>query len=231
MNVANLKRKHRFIFCTEISGRLIYWRPLTLREHDIYIKILNLGLSPEGKVHDLIFRDIVLDPGVIDAMYQTPAGLVPSIACTALAISGNELGSTAEMDQMNIDIAEMREAISANPIEQFFILICKAFPTYTPSDLEHLEYQELLRLVIMAEQMVGLEEPVKLKYGEQKKGLTDQIFEDKKRAEQVDRGTPNRMDPTYDMDKILRAKESQKDLSMRQARQIEMAERIRRRAG
>jgi hypothetical protein len=225
MDVAELKRKHRFIFCTEIAERLIYWRPLTLREHDIYIKIIELKLSPVGKVQDLIFREICLDPSIIDQMNQTPAGLVPSIVNAALTISGNLLRSQEEMDKMNNDLEEMRQAINSNPFEQFFLFICKAFPTYTPSDLETLEYQEILRLLVMAEQIIGLEHPIKLEPQKQE-SITDKLFKDANRAESIDRGAPS----AVDIRDILA--EKQKDsLSIREAKKIEMERRLRQRAG
>jgi len=223
MDVAALKRKHRFIFCTEFAGRLIYWRPLTIREHDIYMKIIELELSYQGKLEDSIFREIVLDPSVIDSMNQTPAGLVPSIVNTALAISGNLLRGEQDMVKMNSDLAEMRAAVGSNPYEQFFLLICKAFPTYTPSDLEHLEYQEMLRLLVMAEQMIGLEEPISLKPVAKQKSFTDQLFADKKEAEQVEHGRPS----AVSIRDVL-ADRQKPDLSLQQARQIEMENKLRR---
>ena len=224
MDLAALKRKYRFIFCTQLAERLIYWRPLTLREHDIYMKIIDLELTPTGKLQDQIFREIVLSPGIIDQMNQTPPGLVPSIVNTALTISGNLLQSKDDMDQMNMDLSGMRDAVSSNPYEQFIILICKAFPTYTPSDVEHLEYQEMLRLVVMAEQMIGLEEPIVLKPLEKEKPITDRLFRDRKGAEEADHGRPS----TADIREIL-SERQRPDLALQQARKIEMENRMRRR--
>lgn len=225
MDLAALKRKYRFIFCTEIIGQLIYWRPLTLREHDIYTKIIELELTPIGKLQDRIFREIILSPEVIDSMNQSPPGLVPSIVNTALAVSGNLLRSNEDMERMNFDISEMRDAVSNNPYEQFILLICKAFPIYTPSNIEQLEYQEMLRLLVMAEQMIGLEEPIKLKLTEKPKSITDRLFKDAKMAEQVDYGAPT----AVDLKSKLMKQEALKDPSMKQARHIEMMNKIRER--
>lgn len=224
IDLAALKRDYRFIFCTQIAGMMIYWRPLTLREHDIYHKLTLLELVPIGKLQDKIFREIVLDPSIIDAMNTSPPGVVASIANAALAVSGNLLQDEDDMDRMNFDLDSMREAVSESPYEQFVMLVCRAFPTYTPSDLEQLEYQELLRLVIMAEQIVGLEDPIKLKKKEQQRSLTDTLFQDAKRAEQVERGAPN----AVDIRDIL-AERQKPDLATAQARQIEMMNRMKER--
>jgi hypothetical protein len=189
MDLASLKRKYRIIFCTQIGSRLIYWRPLTLREHDIYTKIFTLGLSSKGKVEDLIFQDIVLDPLILDQMNLLPPGIVPSIVGAAMMVSGNNLDSDQEMNRMNTDLDQIRDSISDNPYEQFIMLICKAFPKYTPSDIEQLEYYEMLRLLAMAEQIIGLEEPIKLKR-QGSKEFTDRLFEDARRGEFVDHGAP-----------------------------------------
>ncbi len=223
MDLANLKKYHRFIFCTEIVGKSIYWRPLTLQEHDIYHKVIDLQLLSIGKIQDKIFREICLDPSFIDGMNQTPPGLVPSTANTALSISGNLLRGEEDMDRMNIDIAAVRDSVSSNPYEQFIILICKAFPTYTPADIEKLEYQEVLRLLVMAEQMLGLEEPIKLTKQENK-NLTDRLFQDRKGAEQADFGRPS----ATDIRDLLSDKQNV-DPSLAQARQIEMINKMRQR--
>jgi hypothetical protein len=225
MDLAALKRKYRFIFCTQFADKLVYWRPLTLREHDIYTKIIAMDLSPIGEVQDTIFRDIVLNPDIIDEMNLMPPGVVPSIVNAALFVCGNLLQSEADMIRMNSDIEEMRKAISANPYEQFILLICKAFPTYTPSDIEELEYQEMLRLLVMAEKMTGMEDPIKLKPAKKEGSATDHLFQDRKAAEQVDRGAP----AAEDIRDII-ARRQGADLSPRQTKQAEMIERIRDRA-
>ncbi len=229
MDVAALKKDYRFIFCTQVAGRTIYWRPLTLKEHDIYTKVIQLGLSPIGEVEDRLFRKIVLSPDVVDSMNLSPAGLVSSISQTALSLGGNLLETEDDISRMNLDIQEMRAAVNDNPYDQFIILICKAFPRYTPFEVENLEYQEMLRLLVMAEQLVGLEEPVQLKKDTPKKNLTESLFKDRKMAEGIDRANQNKLDPSLDRKRMLQEAHSQKDLSVAQARQIEMVNRIRQR--
>ena len=226
MDLAELKRKHRLIFCTEMAGHLIYWRPLTLREHDIYHKIISIGLVPIGKIQDQIFCEIVQNPDLVDGINLSPPGLVASIANAALTVSGNLLQGEDDMNRMNIDIAQMRDVVNSSPYEQFILVICKAFPTYTPSDIEQLDYQEMLRLLVMAEQMIGLEEPIQLKKKEAPKNLTHQLFQDRKHAEQVDSSRPS----AVDIRDIL-AEKQEPDLATKQARQIEMMNRLKQRNG
>ncbi len=200
----------------------IYWRSLTLREHDIYTKIIQLNLSPLAKIEDSIFREIVLDESIIDRMNATPPGLVPSIVEAALSVSGNLLNDKSDMYRMNSDLDQMRNAVASDPYEQFIMLICKAFPTYTPSDIEHLEYQEMLRLLVMAEQMTGFN-PIVLE-PQKPKSVTDALFKDKENARAIDMGAP----PMGNLRQEL-AQRDEQDLSVKQARQIEMVNRIRER--
>jgi hypothetical protein len=226
MNLAELKKEHRSIFCSYLNGMNIYWRPLTLREYDIYFKIIHMGLVSLGKVQDQIFREVVLSPDVIDDMYNTPAGLVPSLVDAIFLISGNFLLNKEDENRMNNDIDEARKSIENNPYEQFVILICKAFPSYTPFDIEKLEYQEMLRLLIMAEKILPIE-PIKLKSEKKEKKFIDTLFEDKKKGEYVDHGAPVKEKITD----RLSEKENLKNPSYQQARQIEMIRRIKEQRG
>jgi hypothetical protein len=221
MDLAALKQKYRFIFCTELAGRLIYWRPLTLKEHDIYLKIIQMGLSSLGKIQDTIFKEIVLSEDVIDEMHLSPPGLVPSIVETALSISGIPIYSENCLEQVNTQLSEMRQSIYNNTLEQFIILICRAFPTYTPSEIENLEYQEVLRLLIMAEQILQLENPIELQKPKEPKSLTSKLFEDGRRARLVENADP----PEVSIRDIYN--EQQNNSSIKQARQAEMIRRFR----
>jgi len=194
MNLADLKKDYSVVFYSEIDGRQIPFRPLTWREFDAYNKTLNIGLVPQGKLEDEIFRLAILDPILIDEMYLTPAGLIPTIVSVILLVSGNTLQTEDDMNRLNNDIETMRRNVNGNVYEQFIMLICKAFPTYNPQMIEVLSFQEVLRLVIMAEQMLGLEEPINIQPQGKSKSLTDQIFEDKKHAQMVEHGRPSAVD-------------------------------------
>lgn len=159
-DLADLKKKHRTVFCSQVADFTVFFRPLTLRERDAWMKIISTGLVPLGKAYDQVFREVVLDEALIQDMNQTPAGLVPTVVEVVFMISGNDLRTQDDMDRMNKDIKEVREAVSGNIFEQFMMLICQAFPSLTPKDVEDMEYPQILRLTMMAESMLGLEEPV-----------------------------------------------------------------------
>jgi hypothetical protein len=227
--IAALKRKHRFIFCTQLAGINILWRPLTLKEHDIYLKILQMNLTSVGAVYSQIFKDIVLSPEVIDAMDISPPGLVDSIVNAALHISGLPMYSEDWMNIFNNQIAEMRETVQNNVMENFIRFICHAFPSYTPSDIEDLEYQELLRLLVMAEQILKPEVPIYLERPKKEKSLPDKLFADKHKAEQFERlPVPKPGQPSVPSEGHLHDQPP----TPKQAKQIEMIRRLReRRAG
>jgi len=189
--LADLKKEHRTVFCTEVAGIQVVFRPLTWREHDAFTKMLALGLASRGKIEDVIFREIVLDPSLVDGMNQTPAGLVPGVVEVAINLSGNLLQTQMDMERLNADLEVMRKGLENNPFEQFILLICRAFPGYTPVEVEDLDFPEILRLLVMAEKILGLEEPIVLKPAEKAPSLTDRLFEDNKGAKRVDDAPPD----------------------------------------
>ncbi len=240
MDLAALKKKHRILFCSEIAGIQIFWRPLTWREHEIYEKILTFSLAPEGKTQDQIFREVVVSPEVVDQMYDLPAGIVPSLVNVVLLFSGNSLRQEDDLQRVNEDLITMRGTVGSSAYEQFIMLICKAFPSYTPRKVEDLEWYEMIRLVVMAESMLQLEEPVTLSPPKEEKSLTDKIFEDAMHARAVDdipmiprepgRGNPN---PVSIRDYLNSTGANPEGVTHQQAKQIETARRIqeRRRQG
>jgi len=233
MDLAELKRKHQLIFCSEIAGLQIIWRPLTWKEHGIYTRVLEIGTSSLCSLQNKIFREIVLDPIIIDQMQLTPPGVVPSIVNTALFVSGNSLQTEDDMFRLNQDIEEMRGRVNTT-YEQFILLICKAFPSYTPTDLENLEFQEVLRLLLFAEQMLELETPIVLEKEKKKRGLTDKLMEDRRMAEASDR-PGNASGIASNVRDTLQEKNVDPSLqqarSIEQNRKLEMIKRIRERHG
>jgi len=226
MDLVSLKRKYRKIFCTRVAGYEIYWRPLSLREHDIYSKIIELDLSPLSKIQDQIFREVVLSVDIIDQMNNLPPGIVFSISNTVLTISGNLLRTTADLDRINDDLETLRTVVNSNPYEKIMIDICRAFPAYTPEKLEELDYYELLRLLIMSEQV--LQETVyKLELAKKEDSLIDHIFRHKKEAELADSSAPSTGIPDApDLRRMMLDPNGNPNLSQKQARQLEMIDRI-----
>lgn len=217
MDLVELKRKHRQVFCLDFVGTRVIFRLPTWREHDIYERALALSWDLPGQIEDRIFREICLDPALIDEMNQTPAGLVSTVIRVALLLSGNNLSSPEKMDRLNADLQTVRESVSTNAYESLIILICKAFPSFKPSEVEDLSYWEILRLSIMAEQILEMKEPVKFFIEKKQRSITDKLFDDARQAEKEESmpGQPSNR--------------PQQPMTREQLRQAEMIRRIKER--
>jgi hypothetical protein len=189
VSLADLKRKYRDIICIPVGQIEAICRVPTLREYRAFRTELEIGLRPRDIVYDEIFRDIVLDEVLIDEYNTLPAGLVDSVVDAVLLISGNLLQTEEDIARINSDIDAARQYVEQDVYNQLSMIICKAFPRYTPSDLDDMEWSEFLRVLLMAEQMLGLEEPIKVEAAK-KKSLIDKVFEDARKAEEMDRPSP-----------------------------------------
>lgn len=222
LDAIDFKREHQVVFCTEVGGMRIIYRPLTRAEYDTYTLIFQSGLTTPGKVQDRIFREVVLDRGLIDMMGNLPAGLVPSIVDVVFYLSGFVLQDDSELTRLNQGIQALRQEVQSNIWEFFTVEICRAFPSYTPEDLRNKSIQEFLRLLVMAEKINEPDTPYQVVRAKKKQSLTDRAFEDARRAAQVDApGGPKNLN----IKDQLRAAQ-RPDLSTEQARQIEMIRRI-----
>jgi len=224
MDLSALKKEHRTIFCTQIGGYQVIFRPLTWREHDTYSTIFGMGLISPSKLENQVFREVVLDKALINEMNQTPPGLVPGVVSVVMRLSGNLLRDEGEMNRLNSDIGLMRSGLENNIFEQMILLICRAFPRYTPRDIEDLDFPEVIRLVVLAEKILGLEEPIEIK-PKQEKSFTDSLFNDAREADRVDLGPPPNDRLSNVLQNIKEGDGSDREAAM--ARHLEMIRRMR----
>jgi hypothetical protein len=92
---------------------------------------------------------------VVACRNDQPAGIIPTIVKTVMYMSGAMKGP-AIIKQLD----SHRPKIS-NIEDQLVCIVCKAFPAYTPEQVESLNWQTLLKRVAQAEQILGME-PIKL---------------------------------------------------------------------
>lgn len=221
LEIAELKRQHPVVYCTEMEGLRVLFRPLTKNEYYSYLQISISGLVVPGKLEDHIFREIVLDPATIDMMMTLPAGVISAIVGVAYRLSGNPLSTEEEVLRFNDDIARVREEFQSNAYDQFTTVICRAFPAYKPEEIEHLPYAQFLKLLVMAEGALELD-PISLKVKTEKKDFTSSLFDDAKKAAQVDRpGGPKNADIRDELESRRAV-----DKSTAMARQIETMRRV-----
>jgi hypothetical protein len=222
MDIINYKKDNNLVFCTNIADIEIYWRLLTFKEYNIYTKLFDLNTISNGKIEDFIFREIVLNSFAVERMNTYPPGIVPSIVYAALDMSGMRFKTPDDLEEINKAINHTREALSTNVYDQIMMYICSAFPSYNPSILQDLEHHELLKLLVMAEKILGLEEPIIFRE-EKKKNITDQIFEDSKNAKEFENQIPDAVDIR---DYLAKTKQNPSGMNTEQQRQLEMIQRI-----
>lgn len=217
LEIADLKKKHQVILGVEINGICILFRPLTRREWETYSSLFASGAILPGKIEDKIFREIALDEGIVDRMYQLPAGIVPSIVSVDMLFSGRFLRTDEDISRVNNDLLNARDSVALNIFDQYTALICKAFPAYTPDDIDNKSLPEFYRLLMLTEIVLGVGEPFEIKKAAPERSNTKRYFEDARRAQQVDSpGGPSNIDIRDELRKAQRP-----DLSTAMARQLE----------
>ncbi len=146
-----LKQKYKKVHIVPIMDIEVCFKLPTWGEYKNYIWFLRSGLIDKVSLYEYIFKTNVLDEELVDKMYSMPAGLVDSIVELILRLAGNPLMTQEDIDKINNDINLTRNAVQSNIYEQFITIICRAFPSYKPDDLDNLDWQELLRLLLLAE--------------------------------------------------------------------------------
>lgn len=186
MDVVDLKKKNKAVFCLRIGALEIPFRIPNWREGNIYRSALQNPSRPRGQIEDEIFLDLCLSEIIKDQFQSLPAGVVSSVVYASLSIAGNDLNSWAEVDRLNQDLKMMRDRVRVDAYNYLITVVMKAFPAYKISDVEELPYYEFIRLVAMAEIVLNLESPIEFKEEKKKKSKTDSLFEDARRAAQAD---------------------------------------------
>lgn len=223
LDLAELKKEHRVVFCLELAGYEIIFRLLSWREHNIYSKVLSMSPLLRGKIEDKLFRELCLNPILIDEMNNLPAGIISTVVGVILSLSGDTLDNTEEsLEKINANLQEARESLESNIYEQFILMICQAFPSFNPQQVEELPYYEVLRLVVMAEKILSLEEPLNV-IQKKEKPFTEKIFEDASRAQQVDLRLSDDPSPAEIRNALLKQNDPER------ARQLEMIRRVKQR--
>lgn len=151
MDLLSLKKKHDKIVVVSFMGLDVYFRLLTWKEFKDYNKLLTLGFVSKIDLYDQVFKDCVFNDDLKNDMYSMPAGVVDSVSGLIFHMSGNPLNSEDDMNSFNEMVNVCRNTIQNNIYEQYVIIICKAFPSYTPHDLDKLDWQEFLRVLLLAE--------------------------------------------------------------------------------
>lgn len=174
MNLLHEAEKGRRVFRIHLpDGQRITFKLLSWGEFNAYSEAANRGTIAVDIIEDTIFRKCVLEQRFIDTMYELRAGIVSTVATLILGFSG-----PTDVESFNKDMEAYR--IQSNSLNsQIRTLICQAFPAYKPEDLEKMTWPVILERLAQAEQILRLEEPLRLLTAEEaekaskKKGRLD----------------------------------------------------------
>lgn len=150
INLSELKLKYGRIFkATSIKSKVdIYFRLLTKVEYDRYISITANNTSINIEAEEYIFKCAVVYPLIANIEATLLFGEYHAIAEAICFNSGFHV-----IDKFAIELKRCR-INSVTLIDQMLITIAKAFPIYKISDLENMNYQEIARLLSLAENLL-----------------------------------------------------------------------------
>ena len=118
----------------------------------------------QPEVEDTIWKlCVILDPYGDDLSFS-PAGIITTVAQLILFLSFPK-----GMEDLTQGMEQARETVQNSVVMQIQAEICRAFPGYTPDDLEKLEFSRLLQLMSQVEYLTKVpfqfESPQKAKKG------------------------------------------------------------------
>jgi len=142
------KRKYRNIFYINIKGNIYIFRVLTKRE---YFTIFELQKHRSINADIPLLKTCLLYPSYDENILSNRlAGEVESIVKYISDLSG-----FSKTDEMLSDIEKGREEINLLD-NQILLLICKAFPHLTLEQIDAMDYNTLLKYLVLAESILDI---------------------------------------------------------------------------
>ena len=135
------------------DGKRIPFRLLSWQDYTAFHRVLSQGALPEGALQEAIFRECCLDSRYVDDVNDLRAGVVPTIADTIMHMSGPN-----SPEEFNVQMDSYREA-TQSLLGQVVMIICRAFPGYTPDDLGKMDWPALLERLAQAEAILMSKNP------------------------------------------------------------------------
>lgn len=145
------------------SGESIPFKLLNWQQFLAYRDAIQKGIIPQDILEASIFRECVLDQNTLDEVSEMRAGVVATIAGLVMTSSG----PSEEPASFNQQLDSMRAHVDTVD-SQIVMIICRAFPSYTPEEIMQLPWTTIaLRLaqaerILMLRKPPELEEPMKL---------------------------------------------------------------------
>lgn len=128
---------------------LIPWRVLTVGEYRRFLEMQQGGLYPMPFIEDEIFKLCVLDERMVKDADHFPAGVITSVAKDIWAAS-----FPSSLPDLQFALEQERMKYMGNTEDQLASIVLRAFPSYKLSDIREMPFNELMRLVVMAEEQL-----------------------------------------------------------------------------
>jgi hypothetical protein len=146
--VLSWKKKYENIYYLKILSNIYIYRALSREEYNI---LLNSTKLFGGDISDLLLNQCLLYHGFDESIFDNKsAGEVEVLSGHIMRCSG-----FSETEAFFDDIKKHRESLN-NLESQIIILICKAFPQLTPSDINKLTYDQILRYLTISESILDV---------------------------------------------------------------------------
>lgn len=146
--ILSWKKQYDNIYYLKTRSSIYIFRALSRGEYDILLKSSEIIQRDIG---DLLLEWCLLYPGFDEKIFDDKlAGEVDILTGHIMRKSG-----FAEIDLFFEDIKKHRESLN-NLENQIIILICKAFPHLTPSDISNLTYEQILRYLVISESILDV---------------------------------------------------------------------------
>jgi hypothetical protein len=140
------------------DGLSVAWKPLSwkrFQEIESYRRTV-----PDYLLEELIFKESVLDSHICLISDSLKAGVVSTISASVIASSG-----PVDPLKANLELMQERALLKSSLTNEIILLLCRAFPAYTPTDIENMTWTEIKKHLVQAEiilQQLGiLKKPLK----------------------------------------------------------------------
>ena len=141
------KKKYGNIYYQNIGKNSYVFRLLTKGE---YLALYAVQSHVNKGSEEIVLKTCLLYPELgYDAMDNMLAGEFSVLSGNILSMSGFADSTKIKED---LDVARDKTRSLDN---QITLIICKAFPQVTPSDIDNFDYQTIIRHVTLAEELLG----------------------------------------------------------------------------
>jgi len=142
---------------TRVPFKLLTWGDYT-----IFFELFQKQTIPTYILENIIFERCVVEKSVVMIKNKLRAGIITTIVNMIMLLSG-----PVDSNSFNQALDQTRSQIDSLQ-SQVEMIICRAFPGYTPNDLQKMRWPELVKRLAQAERILmsrnppELQEPIKL---------------------------------------------------------------------